>query len=145
MVFRLAEDLLETFLSIVHIRFPILDPEDIRARFANPDTHPAGPLSHALLAVSLAFGARFSDNPIIASDREEISVRMEGARTRSRLVQLLVVRAREVCEVRKTHRIVSDENCATLVLLEPLLGRTYISHLQKWDDELISRINFSQG
>lgn len=39
------------------------------------------------------------------------------------MVQLLVVRAREVCEIRKIHRIVTVENCATLVLLEPLLGR----------------------
>lgn len=45
------------------------------------------------------------------------------------MVQLLVVRAREVCEVRKIHRIVTQENCATLVLLEPLLGREYPSVL----------------
>jgi hypothetical protein len=122
---RLAEDLLETFLSIVHIRFPILDPEDVRTRFASPDTHPNGPLSHALLAVSLAFGARFSDNPAISSDRAEISMREAGERTRSRIVQLMVVRTREVCEVRKIHRIVTNENCATLVLLEPLLGRRF--------------------
>ena len=117
---------METFLSIVHIRFPILDPEDIRNRFASPDTHPAGPISHPLLAVALAFGARFSDNPAIAADREEISTREQGIRTRSRLVQLLVLRAREVCEMRKIHRIVTEENCATLILLEPLLGREYL-------------------
>jgi hypothetical protein len=50
-------------------------------------------------------------------------MREPGDRTRSRLVQLLVVRAREVCEVRKIHRVVTEENCATLILLEPMLGR----------------------
>lgn len=45
--------------------------------------------------------------------------------SRSRIVQLLVVRAREVCEVRKTHRVVTLENCQALIMLEPLLGREY--------------------
>ena len=109
-----------------------------------PDTHPAGPVPHAMLAIAVAMGARFSDNPIIAHDRDEISERDEEAhlremsqtdvlttrererqrgRTRSRIVQLLVARAREVAEACKTHRIANLENCQMLSLLEVLLGR----------------------
>lgn len=97
-----------------------------------------------MLALAIAMGARFSDNPIIAHDRDEMSERDEEAvllrhktseglpmrerdrqrgRTRSRIVQLLVTRAREVIETCKTHRIATLENCQVLSLLEVLLGR----------------------
>jgi hypothetical protein len=97
-----------------------------------------------MLALAIAMGARFSDNPIIAHDRDEMSERDEEViqlahsqseglpsserdrqrgRTRSRIVQLLVARAREVIEVCKTHRIATLENCQVLSLLEVLLGR----------------------
>jgi hypothetical protein len=121
----LAEDLFNTFLKIVHTRIQLLDPDLVRAQFENPDTHTEGPLSHSLLAVILAFGARFSTNPIITSDRQESTDRqaLEGTvKPKSRMIQLLVIRAKEVVEVWKCHRIASVENAHVLIYLENLLG-----------------------
>lgn len=124
----LAEDLLDTYFSIVHIRLPLLEPEDFRARFIDPDCHPDGPLYHPLLAVALAWGARFSDHPIINADREETSAQPSGSSmpsqpSRSRMVQMLVIRAREVAEVNKAFRNAKVENVRLAILLEPLLAR----------------------
>jgi hypothetical protein len=103
----------------------MFDPIDIRARIASPDTHPDGPLPHALLAVAIAFGARFSDHPAINKDREECTSKdgRHDRRMRSRIVQLLVIRAREVAEARKTHRVRSLDNVRVLVLLESMTAR----------------------
>lgn len=127
---RLADDLVDTFFSLVHPRFAMLDPPNIRARLSSPDTHPDGPVPHGLLAVAIAFGGRFSDHSIINADREECMTRDEmehggpgKAPPRSRLVQLLVVRAREVVEVQKTHRVGSLVNVQVLIMVEALLAR----------------------
>jgi hypothetical protein len=126
---RLADELLDSFFSITHIRYPLLDPDRFRAQFTEPDTHPDGPIYHPLLAVALAWGARFSENPVLLADREEISARDPEARargsTRSRMVQLLVVRAREISEVWKVFRYAKMENVQVGILLEPLLARTF--------------------
>ena len=74
-MFSLADDLIESFFSIVHPRIPMLDPASFRARFAAPDDHPDGPLPHNLVAVIMAYGSRFSDHPIIAHDRDELTAR----------------------------------------------------------------------
>lgn len=122
----LAEDLLDTYYSIVHIRFPILDPDEFRARFNDPDAF-TGAIYHPLLAVALAWGARFSDHPIIAADREEITNRRgvdgQDGPGRSRLVQLMIVRAREVAEVNKAFRRASLDNVRLAILMETLLAR----------------------
>lgn len=143
---RLADDLLDTYYSIVHIRFPFLDSDDFRARFSDPDTHPEGPLYHPLLAVALAWGARFSDHPVIIADREEITSRLTGASgagmhgqpERSRLVQMMIIRAREVAEVNKAFRNAKVDNVRVAMLLESLLAREY-SNLpirpRRWDFE----------
>lgn len=133
----MADDLLDTYYSIVHIRLPILDPDEFRARFSDPDTHPDGPVYHPLLAVALAWGARFSDHSIIAADRDEITNRRrdgrdgrdgpdgQGGPERSRLVQLMIVRAREVAEVNKAFRVASLDNVRLAILMESLLARKY--------------------
>lgn len=82
---------------------------------------------HPLLAVALAWGARFSECPTLTSDREEVSARdgtsaLKGF-TRCRMVQLLVIRAREVSEVCKVFRNAKIENVQVGILLEPLLAR----------------------
>lgn len=106
----------------------MLDPVSIRARLASPDTHPEGPVPHGLLAVMMAFGARFSDHAVINTDREECMDRDERAfgagqrPPRSRITQLLVIRAREVVEIQKTHRIATMTNIQILVLAELMLG-----------------------
>ncbi|ORX33743.1 hypothetical protein BD324DRAFT_638421 [Kockovaella imperatae] len=128
-VTELADDLFESYFSIAHPRFPAFNPDQFKAQYQEPDTHPDGPVDHALLAVSIAFGARFSDHPVIESDRAECTARDEsefgaGIRPpRSRIVQLLVVRAREVVEAQKSHRVRKLLNALILVNLESLLGQ----------------------
>jgi len=128
--YRLADDLVDTFFSIAHPRFPMFDPMNIRERLTAPDTHPEGPLGHNLIAVAIAFGARFSDHPTINKDREEFTGRdiTRDRRPRSRLVQLLVVRTREVAETTKTHRIRTLDNVRVLVLLEAMSARVSSHH-----------------
>ena len=106
----------------------------VRARIASPDMHPEGPLPHNLLAVAIAFGARFSEHPAIDKDREECTARdkRHDLRTRSRMVQLLVIRAREVAETWKTHRIRSLDNVRVLVLLETMSARERLIKLSKY-------------
>ena len=126
---RLADDLLETYFSIAHPRWPAFDPGHLKARFQSPDTHPDGPAEQPLIALCIAFGARFSDHPVIEADRNELAQRDEvqfgpGVRPpRSRLVQLLVIRCREVVEAHKCHRVRKLLNALILVNLEGLLGR----------------------
>ncbi|OCF45377.1 hypothetical protein I317_00622 [Kwoniella heveanensis CBS 569] len=123
----LADDLIETFFSIVHPRAAILlDVDKFRSRFSSPDTHPSGPLSHAFIAAILGWGVRFSEHPAILADREETSARdlsIATGRKRSRLVSLVIIRAREVAEENKILRLPSLENAQTLYFLEGLLGR----------------------
>ena len=122
---RLADDLIETFFSIVYPRFPIFESEHFRARFASSDTDPAGPLPHNLVAIVIAFGAHFSDNPVIEKDKMECTARdkRKDQRSRSRIIQLLVIRAREVVETTKTHRLPSVDNVRVLLLLEIMTSR----------------------
>ena len=127
--YSLADDLVETFLNIALPRFPAFDANELRARLREPDTHPAGPVEHPLLALAMAFGARFSDHPAVEADRQELTVRDQqehgiGNRPpRSRIIQLLVMRAREVIEVHKCHRVRHAPNALVLVLAESLFGR----------------------
>jgi hypothetical protein len=119
----LADELLDSFFSIAHIRYPLLDPSQYREQFNDPDLHPNGPLYHPLLAVALAWGARFSENHILLADREEISARDPKAVQRCRMVQLLVIRAREVGEGWKVFRSARMDNVIFGILMDPLLAR----------------------
>lgn len=86
-----------------------------------------------MLAVAIAFGSRFSAHPIINDDREECMGRDEvaygaGKRPpRSRIVQLLVIRAREVVEAQKTYRIGNLNNVQVLFYTEFLVAREWLS------------------
>jgi hypothetical protein len=121
---RLVLDCIDHFFTLVNTRIPVLDPETFEARFATPDTHPEGPVSHALLAVVLAWGSRFLEEPAIFEDREECSVAYLGLdRSRTRMGELLVVRAREVVEANKVFRVPTMENVQTLCLMETLMAR----------------------
>lgn len=134
---KLADDLIDSFFSVAHIRNPCYDPPTFRARLYTPNTHPQGPISHPILATALAWGARFSDHPVIQRDRDECSQRRSdgeehGVREkgrgmkRSRLVQMAVIRAREVCEMCRIWRIPSIDNIKALVNLEGLLGQVLV-------------------
>jgi hypothetical protein len=115
--------LLDSFFQITHIRYPLLDPDQFRAQFNDPDTHPDGALYHPLLAVVLAWGARFSESNILVADREEMVARDQKGVSRCRVVQLLVIRAREVGEVWKAFRNAKMDNVILGILMEPLLAR----------------------
>lgn len=122
----LAIELIDSFFAIINSRLPLLEPQSFMSRFTSPMTDPGGPLPHPLLAVVLAFGAKFAENAHITSDRDETSARdPEGVtgRTRSRMVQLLAIRAREVAEVGKVWRVPTVSNTQTLILMEGLMSR----------------------
>ncbi|WVW82869.1 hypothetical protein I302_104881 [Kwoniella bestiolae CBS 10118] len=122
----LVDDLIDTFFSIVQPRYTNLDATLFKDRYSSPLTHPSGPLPHAFLAIVLAYGARFSDHPIIHSDREECSSRDGKSlkpRQRSRMISLMVIRTREIAERNKVYRIPSLENANACFFMEHLLGR----------------------
>lgn len=121
LVARLASDLVETYFQIVHIRLPLLDPSLFRRSFHDPDG-PDGPPCWPILAGVLAWGAKFSEHSIIAKDREECSVGLQGERKRSRLIQMVAVRAQSVAEICKVYRVPSLENVQACLLLNSLEG-----------------------
>ncbi|EJC98863.1 uncharacterized protein FOMMEDRAFT_95450 [Fomitiporia mediterranea MF3/22] len=118
-----ALDLVEVFFQICHTRLPLLNPTQFRSRlkFAlAPPQSPAPaekPLHPALLATVIAWGAKFSEHPLLIADRE-------GAGGQSRLARTLVNRAREVAEAEKVHRISSVDHVVIALLIEPLQNQT---------------------
>ena len=136
MLNRFALDLVEVFFQICHTRMPLLNPDHFRARLQAdlpgqllsmvsiqiPKTFTPSvgesqiPLHPALLATVLAWGSRFSEHPILVSDREEHS-------GRSRISKMLFEKALEISETEKVHRIPSSDHVITSLLLEPLQGR----------------------
>ncbi|KAL7424222.1 hypothetical protein Q5752_001808 [Cryptotrichosporon argae] len=116
-IHRLAADCLETFLAIVATRLSdMIDGVALHARYLDPTLDP---LPTALLSVMLAWGAKFSAHTMIERDRAADAARGEGP-ARSRIAQLLVLRAREVVEASKAHRVASFDNAQALMLLEML-------------------------
>ncbi|GMK54988.1 hypothetical protein CspeluHIS016_0200440 [Cutaneotrichosporon spelunceum] len=120
---RVGSDLVETFFQVVHSRFPILEEAKFKARYSDSDSVMRSPLPHALLAVVIAFGARFTEHATFQADREEVSGR-EAEPGRSRISQLLVIRAREVVEATKAFRVATLANAQTLMILEGLVGQS---------------------
>lgn len=118
----MAQDLIETFFQVVHSRLPILDEAEFKTKYRDPQTTMGGTLPHALLAVVLGFGARFTEHATFLADREEMSSR-ESDPGRSRMAQLLAIRAREVVEANKAFRVATLANAQALMILEGLVGR----------------------
>ena len=119
----MADELLDSFFQITHIRYPLLDQDQFRVQFNDPDTHPDGAIYHPLLAVAIAWGARFSESNILVADRAEMTARDQKGVSRCRMVQLLVIRAREVGEVWKAFRSPKMDNVLLGILMEPLIAR----------------------
>ncbi|CUA71603.1 multidrug resistance regulator 2 [Candida albicans SC5314] [Rhizoctonia solani] len=125
-VFRteFALDLIDVYFQICHTRLPILDPHNFRTRFKYslpqaplPPPLPVRdiePLPFALIAVVLAWGAKFSEHPIIVHDRGSSKDKS------SILARALVRRAREVAEAERIFRIATPDNAIICLLLEPL-------------------------
>ena len=120
---RFALALVEVFFQICHTRLPLLNPDQFRSRLKlalAPQQPPAPaekPLHPALLATVIAWGAKFSEHPLLVADRE-------GAGGQSRLARMLVNRAREVAEAEKVHRISTVDHVVIALLIEPLQNRT---------------------
>ncbi|KAG8809488.1 hypothetical protein FRC17_003423, partial [Serendipita sp. 399] len=116
---ELANDLVEVYFQICHNRLPLLDSTDFRTRlraflYPTSSLDPAiSPLPPALLATVIAWGAKFSEHPLLVHDRG-----MNDGK--SRLSRLITKRAREVAEGEKVHRVPTADNVIVALLLEPL-------------------------
>jgi len=111
-----ALDLVEVFFQIVHLRLPLLNPSQFRLRLnlqGLPQHSSQKPLHPALVATVLAWGAKFSEHPLLVADRQ----RPGG---QSNLAKALVDRARELAESMKVHRVPNAENVVIALLIEPL-------------------------
>ncbi|KAG6336063.1 hypothetical protein ID866_3036 [Astraeus odoratus] len=116
-----ALDLVEVYFQIVHTRLPLLNPLQFRSRLS---LHSGGqrpvlgnkqedPLHPALIATVLAWGAKFSEHPLLAADRQ----RNNG---QSLLAKALIDRCRELAESMKVHRIPHVDHVVIALLIEPL-------------------------
>jgi len=111
-----ALDLVEVFFQIVHLRLPLLNPSLFRLRLnleGRPQQSSLKPLHPALVATVLAWGAKFSEHPLLVADRRRPS-------GQSHLAKALVDRARDLAESMKVHRIPNADNVVIALLIEPL-------------------------
>ncbi|KAJ9110430.1 hypothetical protein QFC19_001555 [Naganishia cerealis] len=100
---------------------PLLDPNNFRRRFSNP-SNPDGPPPAPIIACILAWGAKFSEHPLIVADRQASSADLPAGRKRSRLAQMMSCRAQEVLETHKVFRVPSLENLQAALMMVPLVG-----------------------
>jgi hypothetical protein len=130
---RFALDLVEVYFQVVHARLPFLNPTHFRARLNvdvpqyasiyanNPSASAEEPLHPALMATVIAWGAKFSEHPLLVADRLTSSTRQSG------LAKTLIARAREVAEALKVHRVPAAEHVVIALLIEPLQSRAFPS------------------
>jgi len=126
-IFRFALDLVEVYFQVVHTRLPFLNPTHFRARlnvnvpqyasiYAN-NSASEETLHPALMATVVAWGAKFSEHPLLVADR------LNSPARQSSLAKTLIVRAREVAEALKVHRVPAAEHVVIALLIEPLQSR----------------------
>lgn len=111
-----ALDLVEVFFQIVHLRIPILNPTQFRSHLnlqGLPQQSSQKPLHPALVATVLAWGAKFSEHPLLVADRRRPS-------GQSNLAKTLVDRARQLAESMKVHRVPTADHVVIALLIEPL-------------------------
>ena len=125
---RFALDLVEVYFQVVHTRLPFLNPTHFRARlnvnvpqyasiYANNPSNADETLHPALMATVVAWGAKFSEHPLLVADRLNSPTRQSG------LAKTLIGRAREVAEALKVHRVPAAEHVVIALLIEPLQSR----------------------
>lgn len=78
-----VNDLIETYFSVVHARLPLLNPQTFRKRYYERSPELGGPPSDIILALVIAWGAKFSENPLIAQDRDESAQELRKAWTQA--------------------------------------------------------------
>lgn len=138
---RFALDLVEVYFQVVHTRLPFLNPTHFRARlnvnvpqyasiYANNSSASGASaeetLHPALMATVVAWGAKFSEHPLLVADRLNSPTRQSG------LAKTLIARAREVAEALKVHRVPAAEHVVIALLIEPLQSRALSSVLPLW-------------
>ena len=143
-LFRFALDLVEAYFEIYHTRVALVGQARFRAQLeaslplgpqvsaSSPSSIPLQPVSPkldtvhpAIFAAVLAWGAKFSEHPLIIMDR---STDVTGAQ-RSRLAKSLTRKAWEIAEAEKVHKVPSVDAVVACLLLDGLHSRTYISHV----------------
>lgn len=75
-----------------------------------------------ILAAVLAWGAKFSEHPLLLLDRNTDPTRSN----RSRLAKSLIKKAREVAEAERAHCVPSADSVVTCLLLDGLHSRKLI-------------------
>jgi hypothetical protein len=107
----------EVFFQIVHTRIPLLNPAQFRSRLQLSLSQSSGknPLHPALVATVLAWGAKFSEHPLLVADRRPGGQRL--------LAKELIDRARNLAEALKVHRIPTPDHVVIGLLIEPLQSR----------------------
>jgi hypothetical protein len=131
---RFALDLVEVYFQVMHARLPFLNPTHFRARLNvnvpqyasvyaenTSGANAEEPLHPALMATVIAWGAKFSEHPLLVADRLNSSTRQSG------LAKTLIVRAREIAEALKVHRVPAAEHVVIALLIEPLQSRAFPS------------------
>jgi hypothetical protein len=117
-----ALDLVEVYFQIVHTRLPLLNPLQFRARLNLQATgqrpilsssKQEEPLHPALIATVIAWGAKFSEHPLLVADRQR-----NGGQ--SLLARTLIDRCREIAEATKVHRIPHKDHVVIALLIETL-------------------------
>ncbi|PWN41208.1 hypothetical protein IE81DRAFT_315545, partial [Ceraceosorus guamensis] len=157
----LCNDLVDTYFKLVHIRYPVLDAEAFLQKYRE------GNPPDVLLAVILAWGAKYSESPIIVADRKETAAQLtprqqqrraaaahaEGkdavmARSqpvrdvsvppephsllgRSRIAEDLIVKAQEVLDRNKAHRIATMDNAKACLIIQALFWQRGIDDVRK--------------
>ena len=130
---RFALDLVEVYFEICHTRIALLSPAQFRAQLraalappldavsASASAAVPVPAVHpAILATVLAWGAKFSEHPLIVLDRDADA----SMARRSRLATSLIRKAREVAEAERVHTEPSADAIIVCVLLDGLNSRT---------------------
>ncbi|KAH9948835.1 hypothetical protein B0H21DRAFT_204183 [Amylocystis lapponica] len=136
-----ALDLVEVFFQIVHTRLPLLNPAQfrdhirhslavgaqVRSQSPNDPSSPAPasagisdqrkPLHPALIATVIAWGAKFSEHPLLEADRKRNN-------EQSLLAKTLINRARGLAEDMKVHRIPSADHVVIALLIEPMQSQS---------------------
>ncbi|KAH0831925.1 hypothetical protein J3R83DRAFT_12808 [Lanmaoa asiatica] len=122
-----ALDLVEVYFQIVHTRLPLLNPLQFRARLnlqaigQRPiiSSKQEEPLHPALIATVIAWGAKFSEHPLLIADRQR-----NGGQ--SLLARTLIDRCREIAEATKVHRIPHKDHVVIALLIETMQCREYL-------------------
>lgn len=79
---------------------------------------PYSPVACRLVATVIAWGAKFSEHPLLLADRRKNN-------GQSMMAKALINRARELAEDLKVHRMPSADHVVIALLIEPMQNREF--------------------